>query len=107
MLQFKNEEKRLAAGAVADAQERERKRIAADLHDNLGAQLSFIKRNVDFIMDQPAGFNQADERKYLGAVNDIAQSAMVDLRETLWVLNKDQVSIQEFADKLKSYLRQQ
>lgn len=107
MLQLQNEEKRLAAGAVADAQERERKRIAADLHDNLGAQLSFIKRNVNFIMDQPAGFSQQDERKYLNNVNDIAQNAIVDLRETIWVLNKDDVKIQEFADKLKSYLKQQ
>jgi signal transduction histidine kinase len=105
--QLQVEEKLLSEKAVADAEETERRRIAADLHDNLGAQLSFIKRNVDFIMDQPAGFSQADERKYLSSVNDIAQSAMIDLRETIWVLNKDEVSIQEFADKLKSYLKQQ
>ena len=101
------EEKLLAEKAVADAEETERRRIAADLHDNLGAQLSFIKRNVNFIIDQPAGFSKEDERKYLDSVNDIAQSAMIDLRETLWVLNKDEVSTQEFADKLKSYLKQQ
>ncbi len=107
MRQLQEEEKLLSEKAVADAEETERRRIAADLHDNLGAQLSFIKRNVDFIMDQPAGFSQEDERKYLSSVNDIAQNAMIDLRETLWVLNKDEVSIQEFADKLKSYLKQQ
>ena len=105
--QLHEEEKLLSEKAVADAEETERRRIAADLHDNLGAQLSFIKRSVNFIMDQPAGFSQEDERKYLGAVNDIAQSAMIDLRETLWVLNKDEVSVQEFADKLKAYLKQQ
>src|SRR6202012_577726 len=105
--QMHEEEKLLSEKAVAEAEETERRRIAADLHDNLGAQLSFIKRNVDFIMDQPAGFRQEDERKYLSSVNDIAQNAMIDLRETLWVLNKDEVSIQEFADKLKSYLKQQ
>jgi signal transduction histidine kinase len=105
--QMHEEERLLSEKAVADAEETERRRIAADLHDNLGAQLSFIKRNVDFIMDQPVGFSKDDERKYLSSVNDIAQSAMIDLRETLWVLNKDEVSIQEFADKLKSYLKQQ
>jgi signal transduction histidine kinase/tetratricopeptide (TPR) repeat protein len=105
--QLQEEERLLSEKAVADAEETERRRIAADLHDNLGAQLSFIKRNVDFIMDQPAGLSQADERKYLSSVNDIAQSAMIDLRETIWVLNKDEVSVQEFADKLKSYLKQQ
>jgi len=105
--QLRDEEQRLSAMAVASGQEKERKRIAADLHDNLGAQLSFIKRNVNFIIDRPEGFNRADERKYLDQVNDTAQNAMVDLRETIWVLNRDEVSIQEFADKLKSYLRQQ
>lgn len=105
--QMQEEEKLLSERAVAEAEETERRRIAADLHDNLGAQLSFIKRNVNFIMDQPAGFSQEDERRYLGAVNDIAQNAMIDLRETLWVLNKDEVSIQEFTDKLKAYLKQQ
>ena len=105
--QLQEEEKRLSAKAVAEAEETERRRIAADLHDNLGAQLSFIKRNVNFIMDQPAGFSAADERKYLSSVNDIAQNAMIDLRKTIWVLNKDEVDIQEFADKLKAYMRQQ
>ncbi len=105
--QLHNEEQRLSAAAVASGQEKERKRIAADLHDNLGAQLSFIKRNVNFMIDRPEGFNRADERKYLDQVNDTAQNAMVDLRETIWVLNRDEVSIQEFADKLKSYLKQQ
>jgi signal transduction histidine kinase len=107
LTQLKEEERLLSEKAAADATDTERRRIAADLHDNLGAQLSFIKRNVNFIMDQPAGFSQEDERKYLGSVNDIAQNAMIDLRETIWVLNKDEVYIQEFADKLKSYLRQQ
>jgi len=105
--QLQDEEKRLSAKAVADAEEHERKRIAADLHDNLGAQLSYIKRNVNFIMDQPTGLSFEEGQKYLTNVNDIAQNAMIDLRETIWVLNKDEVSIQEFADKLKSYLRQQ
>ena len=105
--QLHDEEQRLSAEAVASGQEKERKRIAADLHDNLGAQLSFIKRNVNFIIDRPDGFNRTDERKYLDQVNDTAQNAMVDLRETIWVLNRYEVSIQEFADKLKSYLRQQ
>ena len=107
MLRLQEEEKRLSTKAVADAEESERKRIAADLHDNLGAQLSFIKRNVNYIIDQPHGFNQSDEKKYLEYVKDIAQNAIIDLRETIWVLNKDEVTVQEFADKLKSYLRQQ
>ena len=40
----------LGMKAVAEAEEHERRRIAADLHDNLGAQLSFIKRNVNYMI---------------------------------------------------------
>ena len=104
---LREEDNRKALEAVGIAKETERKRIAADLHDNLGAQLSYIKRNVSFIIDQPTGFGPDDRKKYLNVVNDTAQNAMIDLRETIWVLNKDDVNIQEFADKLKSYLRQQ
>jgi two-component system NarL family sensor kinase len=99
--------KRRAMRAVADAKGDERRRIAADLHDNLGAQLSFIKRNVNFIIEQPRGFNQGDEVKYLTHVKDVAQTAMVDLRETIWVLNKNDIYVHEFSDKLSSYLHQQ
>jgi signal transduction histidine kinase len=96
-----------AARAVSTAEETERRRIAADLHDNLGAQLSFIRRNVNFMLDKPGGFGVEDERKYLEYVNETAKAAMIDLRETIWVLNRHEVEVQEFVDKLKSYLRQQ
>jgi len=97
----------LATKAVAEAEEGERKRISADLHDNLGAQLSFIKRNVEFLIDRPQGFRASDERRYLDYLNDFARDAMIDLRETIWVLNKEEVFVRDFADKLKFYLGQQ
>lgn len=104
---IKDDEKLLSLLAVAEAEELERRRIAADLHDNLGAQLSYIKRNVSFVMNRPENFSVEDERKYLSLVNDTAQNAMIDLRETIWVLNADEVLVQDFADKLKGYVRQQ
>jgi tetratricopeptide (TPR) repeat protein len=43
------EEKLISAQSVKDAEEHERKRIAADLHDNLGAYAAAIASNVDQI----------------------------------------------------------
>ena len=103
----RRKQKLLASRAVAEAEESERKRISADLHDNLGAQLSFIKRNVDFLIDRPEGFKASDERRYLNYLNDFARNAMIDLRETIWVLNKEEVFVRDLADKLKFYLGQQ
>ena len=104
---YRRKQTLLAAKAVAGAEEGERRRISADLHDNLGAQLSFIKRNVEFMLNKPDGFKASDEQRYLGYLNDIAKNAMIDLRETIWVLNKEEVYVQEFIDKLKYYLGQQ
>ncbi|MFT3825157.1 MAG: sensor histidine kinase [Chitinophagaceae bacterium] len=90
--------------AIAAAKESERKRIAADLHDNIGAQLSYISSNINFVLDAPQKMSETDEKHFLGMVNDTAKTAIIDLRETIWALNKDSVTFLEFADKLKMYL---
>ncbi len=101
------EEKHKADKAVAEAEDAERRRIAADLHDNLGAKLTHIKRNAAFIMDNPQALTDSDRKKYLSGINDIAKDAIIDLRETIWVLSTETITMQGFADKLKSYLNQQ
>jgi signal transduction histidine kinase len=99
------EEQHQLTQAIAAAKENERKRIAADLHDNIGAQLSYIRSNINFVLDAPMKMSDADEKHFLSMVNDTAKTAIIDLRETIWALNKDIVSFQEFADKLKMYLK--
>ena len=99
------EEQHQLTQAIAAARENERKRIAADLHDNIGAQLSYIRNNINFVLDAPMKMSEADEKHFLNMVNDTAKTAIIDLRETIWALNKDIVSFQEFADKLKMYLK--
>ncbi len=44
------EDKRLSSEAIIQAEENERKRIAADLHDNLGAYAATIASNLDYIL---------------------------------------------------------
>jgi signal transduction histidine kinase len=104
---FRRRQKLMALLAVREAEESQRRRISADLHDNLGAQLSFIKRNVEFLINKPKNFQPADELRYLDGLNDFATNAMIDLRETIWLLNKEEVYITDFTDKLRGYLGQQ
>jgi len=99
------EEQHQLTQAITAAKENERKRIAADLHDNIGAQLSYIRSNINFVLDAPMKMSEADEKHFLSMVNDTAKTAIIDLRETIWALNKDIVSFREFADKLKMYLK--
>ncbi len=99
------EEQHQLTQAINAAKEAERKRIAADLHDNIGAQLSYIRNNINFVLDAPMKMGEADAKHFLSMVNDTAKTAIIDLRETIWALNKDVVTFQEFADKLKMYLK--
>ena len=79
-----DQEKRNAAAAVKEAEEKERKRIAADLHDNLGAYAASLASNIDLIQMQ----NPEKKDTY----NDIklnSQSIISQLNDTIWVLKKE------------------
>lgn len=107
-LQLIQEEDRLMSEmAVASAKQIERRRIAAELHDNLGGQLSYITSNIDFILDAPAQLTDDDKEKRLGKINETARNTMADLRETIWALNKETMGMDELADKLKLYAQNQ
>ena len=57
------EEHGISAIAVEKAEEQERNRIAAELHDNLGSQLSYISSNMDFIIDAPISLSDEEKNK--------------------------------------------
>jgi len=81
----------------------ERNRISRELHDNIGSQLSFISSNIDWVIDKKGKLGTEEELEQIKAINDTAKNVMINLRETIWALNKDEITIQEFFDKLKSY----
>jgi hypothetical protein len=101
------EEQRMSAIAIATAEENERRRIAAELHDNLGGQLSYISSNMDFIIDAPVYLSEEEKNRRLGKVNETAKSTITDLRETIWAMKKETVEIEELADRLKLFAQNQ
>ncbi|MFM6983897.1 MAG: tetratricopeptide repeat protein [Chitinophagaceae bacterium] len=78
-------------------QQEQRIRISHELHDNVGAQLSYIVSNLD-VMSQ-----QHPEDKRLNSLSDMSKQAIVTLRETVWALNNESISVTDFADKFKQY----
>ncbi len=94
------EEKRTAAQSVIDAEEHERKRIAADLHDNIGAYASAIRADVEKISD--SGF----EKNILSLQNlqQHSQEIINSLRDTIWVLNKQNITITGIGDRIKNHI---
>lgn len=79
----------------------EKERLSRDLHDNLGSQMALLSNNVENL--------DTNYRKQLGIDENIdrvkgtSKQLLQTLRETIWILNKEQVSAQEFFDKLVDY----
>lgn len=94
------EEKRIAAQSVVDAEEQERKRIAADLHDNIGAYASAIRADVEKITDNGFEKNHAS----LQNLQQHSQEIINSLRDTIWVLNKEHITITGIGDRIKNYI---
>jgi signal transduction histidine kinase len=96
-------EKGLSAIAVADAEENERQRIAADLHDNLGAYAASIASNLDL-------FNIGDfDDQYKTALQELnknSQSIVSQLSDTIWALNRDNLTLTAISDRIKLFLNQ-
>jgi signal transduction histidine kinase len=80
----------------------ERERISRDLHDNVGAQLSYIISNIDHIVET----NNKDKNR-LNDVADTAKSAILNLRETIWAIHNEQVTVEDFYDRFKLYATNQ
>ena len=80
----------------------ERERISRDLHDNVGAQLSYIISNIDHIVE-----TQNKDNNRLDDVSDTAKNAILNLRETIWAINNEQITVEDFYDRFKLYATNQ
>ncbi len=85
--------------ALDVAEEKERKRIAADLHDNIGAYASAISDNIDDIENRKL---IADNSSLQNLKNNAAE-IISSLRDTIWAFNKDAVTLTGISDRLKIY----
>jgi len=86
--------------AIADLQ-KEKERIARDLHDNVGGQLSYIIYSLD-------GINEESKKKRAEIAKNInlsVRSVIGNLRETIWAISDANICLQDLSDKLKMYAR--
>ena len=80
--------------------ERERIRIARDLHDNLGAELMMITSKIDAKAFRSQNEAEKVELDELGA---ISRNANTVLRETIWSIHKESITIEELLLKAEEY----
>lgn len=99
---IQEEEKLLAAQAVKEAEEQERKRIAADLHDNLGAYAASMVSNVSQL--QAVAPVVAAERSVQELRNN-SLSIVSELTDTIWVLKREALMLTAISDRIKVFLQ--
>ncbi len=98
LYQMQQEEKLLSTKAVLEAEEAERKRIAADLHDNLGAYAASIASNIDHL-----NISQANNHSQfaLQQLRNNSQLIVSQLSDTIWALKKNALSLTAISDRIK------
>lgn len=79
----------------------EKERLSRDLHDNLGSQMALLSNNIETL---DANFKKQQEIDgNIEKVKGTSKQLLQTLREAIWILNKEQVTAQEFFDKLIDY----
>jgi signal transduction histidine kinase len=89
----------LATTETKNQLQAEKLRISQELHDNIGAQLSFINSNIGTLSNQ----DQANEQ--LKETQIITQNTIRELRSTVWLINQQEFSLDEFIVKLRDYVK--
>lgn len=95
--------KQKAFDEIRHAEEKERMRIAADLHDNLGAYAASMASNLDAIEIKLSNDTQA------GAFQELrnnSQSIISQLNDTIWVIKKESRPLSAISDRIKMFLQQ-
>lgn len=85
--------------AVYEAGEKERTRIAQDLHDNMGAYATSILAQIDSVELS----NEESKREKISALRSDAENIMSTLRETIWILKTKNIPVTQFFDLVRTY----
>lgn len=76
----------------------EKERISRELHDNIGAQMTYLISSIDY-----EGYKAKDQSKF-DELGDKARNVMTMLRQTIWIMNKEEILGQELKQKIQDYL---
>lgn len=77
--------------------------ISRDLHDNIGAQLSFIISTIETIRYH---INDKDGpvSGQLSAISSFAKETIQELRDTVWAMNKAGISITDLHSRIMNFI---
>ncbi|WP_309642632.1 tetratricopeptide repeat protein [Flavobacterium sp.] len=77
--------------------------ISRDLHDNIGAQLTFIISSVDNIKYAFDIQNVKLDSK-LQSISNFTKSTIVELRDTIWAMNSNEITFEDLRARILNFL---
>lgn len=103
--QQKDNELKLALEKIETQNRLQEQRLAIsrDLHDNIGAQLSFIISAIDTIKYYVSDKNeQLTER--LNNIGTFAKETIQELRDTIWAMNKSGINLNDLQSRIANFI---
>ena len=81
----------------------QRLKISRDLHDNIGSQLTFIISSIDNLKYISKDANEKLKEK-LAAISSFTGDTIHQLRDTIWAMNKSEISIEDLHARVLSFV---
>ena len=77
--------------------------ISRDLHDNIGAQLTFVISSVDNLK---YGNQISDNRvvNQLTKISDFTKSTIIELRDTIWAMNNNEFTFEDLRSRIFNFI---
>lgn len=92
----------LAAIETKNKLQEQRLEISRDLHDNIGSQLTFIISSIDNLKYVSKNLSNTLQEKPSG-ISGFTAETIHQLRNTIWAMNKAEISFDELQSRLLSY----
>jgi len=77
--------------------------ISRDLHDNIGAQLTFIISSVDNIK-YAFEVGNATLTSKLDRISNFTRATIVELRDTIWAMNSNDISFEDLKLRIMNFI---
>lgn len=87
---------------IQNSLQEQRLRISRDLHDTIGAQLTVIALSINNIQHQLKSESYPILGK-LDAIKDTTKTAIRELRDTIWAINKDSISLKDLCWRAQQF----
>ncbi len=93
----------LAQSQTQNKLQEQRLRISRDLHDNIGSQLTFIISSIDNLKFLTKKSDEKLKDK-LTSINSFANNTISQLRDTIWAMNKNEITFEDFYGRLLTFV---